>query len=168
MYGGIIMRNIVDIYEGIMQDIDDVLNNSDHDMILYILLNGTNHQRKEVRNPMYIDISGRAKRMRRKNTFKANKVYIQFMNYNSRTPFWGYRLGTCTPHGEDILLTQPSLSFDVVSMKLTPDDSSYENLKLNSNLKFETYELPEDWIWLFEELYKKARVWERNPGKIEL
>ena len=141
------MKNL---YESILNDIDDTLDKMDSKVVLSILFSDDIKAKANFRDSIYAKITGSEKRISRRSQFIDDTLYIQFMNgkYDKTDVQWGFRIGTCNADSfnDIIAITNPTCQPALYS------DAKCEELRLDNYLSWGVYKLPKDLHWLYYDI----------------
>lgn len=140
------MKNL---YESILNDIDDTLDKMDSKVILSILFGDDLEAKVNFRDSIYAKITSSEKRISRRSQFIDDTLYIQFMNskYNKIDFQWGFRIGTCNQESTNDIITMPNLHAKPALYK-----DANKNLRIDSYLPYPIYKLPKDLHWLYYDI----------------
>lgn len=159
------MKNIIDIYEGILDstNIDTMDRNIENQEIIRKLLSKDFNQYREVYNVLYNIISKTGKRIKQKARMTSDNIYIKFFDMN---PDFGLTIlkprSSAVDNTNFYWLTQRG-SLGKINKLLKYSSVPHFNAKyysehhMNWNFKnkyIEIYELPKELYWLWEELEK--------------
>lgn len=145
------MKNL---YESILNDIDDTLDKMDSKVILSILFGDDLEAKVNFRDSIYAKITSSEKRISRRSQFIDDTLYIQFMNskYNKIDFQWGFRIGTCNQESTNDIITMPNLHAKPALYK-----DANKNLRIDSYLPYPTYKLPKDLHWLYYDIKNRLK-----------
>lgn len=140
------MKNL---YESILNDIDDTLDKMDSKIVLSILFGNDIKAKASFRDSIYAKITNSEKRISRRSQFIDDTLYIQFMNskYNKIDFQWGFRIGTCNQESVNDIIAMPNLHAKPALYK-----DANKNLRIDSYLPYPTYKLPKDLHWLYYDI----------------
>lgn len=144
------MKNL---YESILNDIDDTLDKMDSKVVLSILFGNDLKAKASFRDSIYANITSSEKRISRRSQFIDDTLYIQFMKgkYDKNNFQWGFRIGTCNSDSFNDIIAMPNLHQQPVLYS----DSISEGLRLDNYLLWSVYKLPKDLHWLYYDIKNK-------------
>lgn len=141
------MKNL---YESILNDIDDTIDTMDSKVVLSVLFGTDIKAKASFRDIIYEKITGSEKRISRRSQFIDDVLYIQFMNskYDKTNFQWGFRIGTCNAESGNDIIAMPNLHVQPALYS----DSTSEALRLDKYLPWGVYKLPKDLHWLYYDI----------------
>jgi len=146
------MKNL---YESILNDIDDTLDKMDSKVVLSILFSDDIKAKASFRDNIYEKITSSEQRISKRSQFIDDVLYIQFMNskYDKTKLQWGFRIGTCNVDRFNDIVAMPNLH---IQPELYSDSKS-EALRLDKYLPWGVYKLPKDLQWLYYDIKNRLK-----------